>query len=111
MDITGNKSKSSVVLELRGRLDTISSDGLRSEIEGLMERGERQLMLDFSGLNYVSSSGLRVLMTAAKRVKAVNGMLALVSLNRQSQVVFQIAGFSSVFTVYPSQEEAVDSHS
>jgi anti-anti-sigma factor len=110
MEITGNKSKSSVVLELRGRLDTISSDGLRSEIEGLMERGERQLVLDFSGLNYVSSSGLRVLLMAAKRVKAVNGKLALVSLNDQNQAVFEIAGFSSVFTVYPSQEEALDSH-
>ena len=99
------------MLQLRGRLDTVSSDGLRSKIEGLMDRGERQQVLDFSGLNYISSSGLRVLLTAAKRVKAVNGKLALVSLNRQNQTVFEIAGFSTVFTVYQSQEEAVDSHS
>jgi anti-anti-sigma factor len=110
MDITGNKSKGSVVLELRGRLDTVSSDDLSSKIEGLMERGERHLVLDFSEVNYISSSGLRVILMAAKRVKAVHGKLALVSLNRQSQVVFQLAGFSTVFTVYPSQDEAVDSH-
>jgi anti-sigma B factor antagonist len=111
MEITGNKRKRSVVLELRGRLDTVSADGLGSRIEGLMERGERHLVLDFSELNYISSSGLRVLLMAAKRVKAVNGKLALVSLTRQNKVVFEIAGFSPVFTVYPSQEEAVDSHS
>ena len=111
MDITESKRKSSVILELRGRLDTVSSNGLRSKIEGLMDRGEIHLVLDFSELNYISSSGLRVLLMAAKRVKAVNGKLALVCLNDQNQAVFEIAGFSSAFTVYPSQEEAVDSHS
>jgi anti-sigma B factor antagonist len=111
MEITENKRKSSVILELKGRLDTVSSDSLGSKIEGLIDRGERHLVLDFSELNYISSSGLRVLLRAAKRVKAVNGKLALVSLNDQNQAVFEIAGSSSVFTVYQSQDEAVDSQS
>jgi anti-sigma B factor antagonist len=50
-------------------------------------------------------------LTAARRVKAVNGRLALVSLNDRNQAVFEMAGFSSVFTVYQSQDEAVNSHS
>jgi anti-sigma B factor antagonist len=109
MEITEKKRENSVVLELKGRLDAASSESLWSTIDGLVDRGERYLILDFSELNYISSSGLRVLLMAARRVKAVNGKLALVSLNDQNQAVFEIAGFSSVFTVYQSQEEAVDS--
>lgn len=111
MEITENKKKNSVVLELKGRLDTVTSIDLEKKIQELMERRERQLVLDFSQLSYISSSGLRVLLMAAKRLKAVEGKMALVSLNDQNQAVFEIAGFSSVFTVYQSQEEAVNSHS
>ena len=80
-------------------------------MQELMERPERRLVFDFSELNYISSSGLRVLLMAAKRLKAVDGKMALVSLNDQNQAVFEIAGFSSVFTVYQSQDEAINSHS
>jgi anti-anti-sigma factor len=111
MEITEYKKKNSIVLELKGRLDTITSIDLEKKIQELMERPERRLVFDFSELNYISSSGLRVLLMAAKRLKAVDGKMALVSLNDQNQAVFEIAGFSSVFTVYQSQDEAINSHS
>ena len=111
MEITEYKKKNSIVLELKGRLDTVTSIDLEKRIQEVMERPERQLVLDFSQLSYISSSGLRVLLMAAKRLKAVDGKMALVSLNDQNQAVFEIAGFSSVFTVYQSQDEAINSHS
>jgi anti-sigma B factor antagonist len=111
MEITEYKKKNSIVLELKGRLDTVTSIDLENKIQELMERPERQLVLDFSQLSYISSSGLRVLLMAAKRLKAVDGKMALVSLNDQNQAVFEIAGFSSVFTVYQSQDEAVNRQS
>ena len=111
MEITEYKKKNSIVLELKGRLDTVTSIDLEKKIQELMERPERRLVFDFSELNYISSSGLRVLLMAAKRLKAVDGKMALVSLNDQNQAVFEIAGFSSFFTVYQSQDEAINSHS
>ena len=111
MEITEKKRNNIIVLELKGRLDTVSSNSLGSKIQGLVDSGERLLILDFSELDYISSSGLRVLLMAAKHVKGVDGKLALVSLNDQNQTVFELAGFSTVFTVYQSQDEAVNSHS
>jgi anti-sigma B factor antagonist len=111
MEITEKKRNNIVVLELKGRLDTVSSGSLGSKILGLVDGGNRHLILDFSELEYISSSGLRVLLMAAKRVQGVDGKLALVSLNDQNQAVFELAGLSTVFTVYQSQDEAVNSHS
>jgi len=58
-------------------------------------------------LDFISSSGLRVLLTAGKQLKSVNGKMVLCSLKDHVKEVFDVAGFTMLFNMFSSQEEAI----
>ncbi len=95
------------VLRLEGRLDALTSPAVEARIEALLGGGDIRLAVDCGGLEYVSSAGLRVFLATAKRVKVVQGYLALGALRPSVQEIFEIAGFASVLVLRPSVEEAV----
>jgi anti-anti-sigma factor len=107
MEIKEEKRGKVKIVALRGRLDANSSPGVEKQLQALIDQGEERLVLDFSELIYISSPGLRVLIVAAKNVQKVNGKLALAGLNNHIYEIFRIAHFTSIFSVYPSCEEAV----
>jgi len=85
-----------VVLE--GRLDTMTAP----ELQGAMAEypGEvRQLVFDFAALEYISSAGLRVLLGMHKKMSAVGGEIQVVHANEAVKEVFEMTGFSDIFTV------------
>ena len=69
MKIQDHKVGAVVVVEVEGRLDSVTSSELEKEILSLLQSGESNLLIDFAGLDYISSAGLRVLLMAAKRLK------------------------------------------
>ncbi|HLJ65178.1 MAG TPA: STAS domain-containing protein [Stellaceae bacterium] len=83
----------------QGRLDSLSGPAFEKELLAHIEGGCRQMVLDFSGLNYISSAGLRVVLVAAKRMKAAGGKLVLASLNAQIHEVFEISGFNRILEI------------
>jgi len=109
MEITESRNASVVVIGLKGRLDANTSPRLEERLLGLIDGGERRLLLSFVDMEYVSSAGLRVLLMAAKRLKPVNGKLALSSMKSHIKEVFDIAGFSSVLPIFGSDEEGMAS--
>ena len=107
MDITEEKRGKVKIIGLRGRLDASSSPGVEQRLLSLIDQGESRIVLDFSELSYISSIGLRVLIATAKSIQKTRGKLALASLNNHVQEIFRIAGFTSIFSIYPTREEAV----
>jgi stage II sporulation protein AA (anti-sigma F factor antagonist) len=95
------------VVRPQGRLDSASSPAFEKDLIGNIDGGSRLMVLDLSGLQYISSAGLRVLLLAAKRMKSGGGRLALCSLSRQISEVFEISGFNSILDIYPSYDDAV----
>jgi len=106
MDIVEQKNGDVMTLGFMGRLDGVSSKGAEQKILGLIDAGERRLILDLAGLDYISSIGLRVLMLTAKRLKTVNGKLAVCGLKPQIKKVFDIAGFGAILKIVPGREDA-----
>jgi anti-sigma B factor antagonist len=96
---------------LKGRLDANTSPGLEERLVGLIDSGEKRFVVEFTELDYISSAGLRVLLMAAKRLKNLNGRIVLASLKDHIKEVFDIAGFSSVLTIYASEKDAKASFS
>ena len=94
------------VVRPRGRLDGSAAPGLEKELLDHIERGERRLLLDFADLTYISSSGLRVLLLAANRMRAAGGRFALCSLSPPIGEVIEISGFSKMLDIHPSFADA-----
>ena len=106
MEISERKAGEVCVVGLNGRLDSATSDSLGQRLHQLIDRGERRLVIDGETLDYISSTGLRVLLVAAKRLKTVDGRIVLSSLKPHILEVFEIAGFKSIFPIYNKTDEA-----
>ena len=95
-----------LVLDLKGRLDTETSADLELAVQDLLETGARDFIISLAGVGYVSSAGLRVLLMLGKGVDG-NGSLRLVGLNPTVRQVFDVAGFTQLFTILPDREAAL----
>lgn len=96
-----------VLLSLNGRLDANTSASLETAFAKLVEQGKGKFVFDLQGLDYVSSAGLRSLLSAAKMIKVIQGKLALVRMNENVKEVFDMSGFSSIFSIYEQEADAV----
>ncbi|MEA2051332.1 MAG: STAS domain-containing protein [Euryarchaeota archaeon] len=97
------------ILTLKGRLDAYSSNELERSISALIDDGSVRLIVNFDGVDYISSSGLRVMLASQKRLKKEEGDLKLACLKPYVKEVFDIAGFIQLFAIYEQEEEAVNS--
>ena len=97
--MTINKVQNGTALEiaLEGRLDTVTAPQLESELSKAMPDAET-LTLDCSKLEYISSAGLRVLLTAHKAMMGKEGM-KITHVNDVVQEVFEVTGFSDILTI------------
>jgi len=94
------------ILHLQGRLDVSATQPFEDLVLGLLLKGERRLLMECAGLQYVSSSGLGVFLTANKRL-AGNGRIVFAALTTHVQHVFQLVGFYSTFQICGTAAEAV----
>jgi anti-anti-sigma factor len=94
------------VLSPAGRIDAATAPVLEGEISRAIEEGHRKIVVDLSNVDYMSSAGLRVLLAAMKRLKKLDGNLVLCSMKPMVREVFDLTGFSRIFTICVSEGEA-----
>jgi anti-sigma B factor antagonist len=92
---------------VNGRIDTSTALLLEQAINKEIENGKRRLLLNFSSVTYISSGGLRVLLATAKKLKNPSDKFALCSLSAEVFKILKLAGFTSIFSIYPSEGEAL----
>jgi anti-anti-sigma factor len=95
------------LLILSGRLDTETAVDVELALQDLLAAGEREFLIDLSGIGYVSSAGLRVLLSLAKQLDGGKGSLRLCGLNAAVTQVFDVAGFSKLFAIFPDRAAAL----
>lgn len=91
------------IAKLKGMLNNTTAQGLESELLKLIDEGARQLLLDFSQVDYVSSAGLRVTLVLAKRLEQEGGRLVLCAMQPHVHEVFDISGFMAILSVEPDR--------
>ena len=97
MTINKKQDGTALVIELEGRLDTMTAPQLEAELNESMP-GAESLILDFSKLDYISSAGLRALLSAYKVMSAKGGM-KVTHVNDIVREVFDVTGFSDILTI------------
>lgn len=107
MDLSEEKRHGIVVLEPAGRLDAGSAAILEEALRRRMDAGDRCFVLDGCRLDYIDSTGLRVILSAAKRLSQAGGEIVLAGLTDYVNEVFAMAGLTSILRVFSSADEAV----
>lgn len=98
-----------MVLKLKGRLDTNASVDFEQQVDEALKYIKNNVMLDFSELEYICSSGLRVIIQLAKKLKSLKGKLVLCCMEDYIKEVFEISGFDTFLKICPSKDEAMKS--
>ena len=98
------------ILALSGRLDTETSADLELALQDLQATGATHFLIDLTAIGYVSSAGLRVLLALAKQLEGGRGSLRLCGLNAAVKQVFDVAGFSKLFAIFPDRSAALSGH-
>jgi anti-sigma B factor antagonist/stage II sporulation protein AA (anti-sigma F factor antagonist) len=109
MNLPTREQAGVLIVSVSGRIDHIASEEFTKALEPLLDRCTQDspaLLLDFSGVDYISSAGLRVLMMASRRSKAQQGIFAIAALQPMVQEVFAISRFNLIVPCYVSVDAA-----
>ncbi len=109
MEIIKSKNGEVAALSVSGRLDASTASELEKSLIDLFDAGEKFFLVDFAGLEYISSVGLRVLLMSAKKAKAAGGKVVLSGLQEHVSEVFEIAGFTAIFEIFDDSDAALAS--
>ena len=107
MDIQLREEKDTWIISAMGRIDALTAPEFEKELLDSISQGRLAFVLDFSGLEYISSAGLRCILNAAKRLREKNGSICFCGLQAPVREVFDISGLSSIFRLFDSEKEAL----
>ncbi len=107
MQIKTRQQGTTTIVEIEGRLDTANHAAFEAGINALLASGSPAFVFDCAGLVYVSSAGLRALLSLRKRTHATGIRMRLCRLQPAVAGVFEISGFTGIFELYPSLEQAL----
>ncbi len=107
MEITTKKEKGQVVVLVQGRIDAVTAPAFEKNLAELVAQGETRFVLNFHGLEYISSAGLRSILATAKQLKTREGRMVFAGLQGSARDVFKISGFGSIFQIFDTEAEAL----
>lgn len=107
MEIIEKKIGGVSIVALSGRLDAYASSDVEQKLNALVDRDVVYLVVNLERLDYISSSGLRVLLASLKKVRKREGDIKLTCMKPSIKEVFDIAGFSQLFSIYDLEDVAV----
>lgn len=110
LDIEHEEKESVAVVYFMGKMDTRTSPDAEKYINRLIDDGDNNILMNFEELDFISSTGLRVILATGKKLMGSNGKLTLCSPNITVNDVLSMSGFNRMFGVYETEAEALESY-
>jgi len=107
MELQVKHEEKGTLVSVSGRMDAVTAPEFEKELNGLIDEGNVNFVIDLAELDYISSSGLRSVLATAKKLKTKSGQIYLAALQAVVKEVFEISGFSTIIPIYESVEEAL----
>jgi anti-anti-sigma factor len=109
MDLLIKEYKRVAAVQPKGRLDSNTAPELEAALIKLQSDGRIHIVLDLSEIEFLSSAGLRVMVSTMKNLRKSSGDLAVAAPNARAREVLRLAGLDSVFSIYETREAAIAS--
>ena len=111
IQITTREAEDVLVVDMVGRLDTSTSGDAYDQMVRIAQSGSSKVLINLKDVDYISSAGLRVILTASKLLRTARGELRLCNANDIVREVLDVSGFNSLLRVHDSELDAlVDLH-
>ncbi|MDF1546431.1 MAG: STAS domain-containing protein [Bacteroidales bacterium] len=108
MEIKHTKNGQVHLVELEGRLDALNNAKAESFFNQLSDDADLNILVDCEKLDFINSSGLRILIMSLKKLKKSDKLLILCNLQKNIEEVFQFSGFDNLFKIFGSKQEALN---
>jgi anti-anti-sigma factor len=108
MDITQKQEGGIVYITIKGRLDADSALEAEKTVNEALGGDTSKLLFDLGALDYLSSAGLRVLLSAAKEIRRRDGKIVLCSLTQFVKEIFEVSGFEALIPIEDSVESGIE---
>lgn len=107
MNIAETRRGGNLIVAPIGRMDSSAAPLFDRQISAIIERGDTNIILDLAGTEYIGSTGLSVILSAAKKIKQAGGRMALSCMNQRIRLVFEMSGFLRLLPVFPTVDAAI----
>lgn len=107
VEMKGEVKGGILLLKMKGRFDTISSPVAERAIFEYINNGHNKIVFDFFGVNYLSSAGMRSLLSIAKKLKTLSGKLVICNINDNVMDVLKMSGFDRVLELSQTEDDAL----
>jgi anti-anti-sigma factor len=107
MELKTRKEGKVTIIELEGRLDVHLSLEIEQAVNDIIDKGEKYLLFDLEGVQYLSSSGLRIFIAAMRKLKSIDGSLKLANMSDSVKKIFKVVELIDLFEIYDSVDEAL----
>lgn len=107
MDIVTTEREGVTIFAVKGRLDGSHAAEAEAAFLAIANQGASRFVFDFTEMQYISSAGLRVVLVAAKKIRALQGRMVCAGMSEQVTEVFEMSGFLSILEAVVTVEEAV----
>jgi anti-sigma B factor antagonist len=110
VDIQVTDQEHVTLVEVSGRVDSMNADQLGTALSAQIDEGNNKLVLDLANVEYMSSAGLRELVSALKKAKKAEGDMRISQPSNRVREVLEMAGLDTVILIFDSQVDAVNSY-
>jgi anti-anti-sigma factor len=107
MKVSVTQEGSVTVVAMEGKIDTDTCDEVESALLAEIDKGAKRMVIDLAAVNYISSAGLRSVLIAGKKIKALHGRMAFCDLQPPILDVFEASGFTTILTVCETRNQAI----
>ncbi len=107
VDIQEERKDDITVLRMKGRLDAVSSPGAEKRVFEYINDGQSNILMNFEGVDYLSSAGMRMLLSTTKKLKTISGKLVICSVNINVLDVLKMSGFDHVLDLASGEEDGL----
>ena len=107
MEVNESSDGTVTIVSVKGRLDSVTAPTLGERLSGVLAAPSRRLLIELSQLEYISSSGFRVLLLAAKRAAETDGQIVLAGVSGKVRPLFDLGGFLDLFRICGSRDEGI----
>jgi len=107
MEINEGMVNGTKLINTTGRIDAFSAKTLEDCLKKAIAEGNRNILVNLKDTDYISSGGLRVFLAALKELRKDGGSLRLCCLSPAVLKIFKLAGFTSIFSIYGTEQEAL----
>ena len=109
MEVTSKSSDNAIVIYVDGDLTTNSSPVVEAEINEILEGVVTNVVINVEKVNFIASTGLRIILKLGKRLRNEELQLVVCSMNATTKSVFEMSGFTKMFPAFETEDEALES--